>query len=316
MSTPPAEGARVDWREVPEPVRAAIEGACGAAVIEARTQPGGFSPGVAARLECADGARIFVKAVSAAANPDTPAMHRREARVLRTLDPMIASGELPAPRLRGVLEADQWTALVLDDVDGRHPRLPWEPVELARVLAAVDQLADVLTPSPIEVRGVTEQFGADFTGWRTLAEAPDHSRLDSWSRAHLDELAELERAWPQHGAGDTLLHADIRADNLLLTDDRVIFVDWPQACAGAAFVDAVFLAPSVAMQGGPPPNELLALTRTGRAASRQAVAAVVCAMAGYLTERSLLPAPPGIPTVRAFQAAQGTIARRWLADLL
>jgi hypothetical protein len=28
------------------------------------------------------------------------------------------------------------------------------------------------------------------------------------------------------------------------------------------------------------------------------------------------PPPPGIPTVRAFQAAQGAIARQWLAGLL
>jgi hypothetical protein len=46
------------------------------------------------------------------------------------------------------------------------------------------------------------------------------------------------------------------------------------------------------------------------------VAALVCAMAGYLTERSLQPPPPGLPTLRAFQAAQATIAREWLAQLL
>jgi len=37
-------------------VRAAIEDVCGAGVVEARTQPGGFSPGLAARVRCADGA--------------------------------------------------------------------------------------------------------------------------------------------------------------------------------------------------------------------------------------------------------------------
>src|SRR3989442_341846 len=35
---------------VPAGVRAAIEELCGAPVVTARTQPGGFSPGVAARL--------------------------------------------------------------------------------------------------------------------------------------------------------------------------------------------------------------------------------------------------------------------------
>jgi hypothetical protein len=46
------------------------------------------------------------------------------------------------------------------------------------------------------------------------------------------------------------------------------------------------------------------------------VAALVCAMAGYLTERSLQPPPPGLPTLRAFQAAQATIARRWLTEFI
>jgi aminoglycoside phosphotransferase (APT) family kinase protein len=316
MTGPPAEGARVDWSAVPGPVRFGIERICGSPVVRAKSQAGGFSPGVAARLECADGTRIFVKAVSAAANPDTPDMHRREAQVLCSLDPIIASGELPAPRLRGMLEADGWTAIVLEDVDGRQPTLPWEQAELTDVLTAADQLADALTPSPIEARSLADLFGDDFTGWRTLAAGPDRGRIDSWSLAHLDALAELERDWPQHAAGDTLLHADIRADNVLITGDRVIFVDWPHACLGAAFVDLMLLAPSVAMQGGPQPDELLAMTRSGRAASREAVAAVACAMAGYLTERALRPAPPGIPTVRAFQAAQGEITRRWLARLL
>ena len=115
----PAEGARIGWQDVPEPVRAAIEGVCGAAVIEARTQPGGFSPGLAARVRCADGARWFVKAASAELNPDAPRLHRQEAMVLADLDPLILAGQLPVPRLRGTAEHGPWFALVVDDVDGR-----------------------------------------------------------------------------------------------------------------------------------------------------------------------------------------------------
>jgi len=316
MTAPPAEGARVAWESVPPSVRAGIAAACGSPVIRARSQPGGFSPGLAARLECADGSRWFVKAVSADANPHSPTMHRREAAMLAGLEPLIAAGELPVPRLRGVFEAPPWTALVLDDVDGRQPGVPWDRSELALVLAGIDRLAAALTPSPVATASVSEMFADDFTGWRTLAEAGDPGQLDPWSRAHLTELAELERSWPQHLAGDTLLHADLRADNVLLAGEQVMFVDWPHACVGAAVADVVFLAPSVTMQGGPPPDELLARTRSGRAANRETVRAAACAIAGYLTERSLRPMPPGLPTVRAFQAAQGEIARRWIADLL
>ncbi|HEY0719364.1 MAG TPA: phosphotransferase [Streptosporangiaceae bacterium] len=318
MSAPPAEGARVTWRDVPQAVRTAIGRVCGAPVAEAWTQPGGFSPGVAARVRCADGTRWFVKAASAGLNPDTPRLHRQEANVLAGLDELIAAGRLPVPRLRGTAERGPWFALVLEDVAGRQPVLPWQDGELSLVLAALGHLAEALTPAPASVRApaVTDYLAADFTGWRTLAAAPVDDRIDPWSRARLPELAALEATWDAHTAGSTLLHADLRADNLLLTGNSVMVVDWPHACRGAAFIDLVLFAPSVAMQGGPEPSALLAQARPGPAVSPPALAAVVCALAGYFTKRSLQPAPPGLPTVRRFQAAQGEVTRRWLATLL
>jgi hypothetical protein len=79
-------------------------------------------------------------------------------------------------------------------------------------------------------------------------------------------------------------------------------------------VDLVFFAPSVDLEGGPDPESLLMRHPAARAAEGTAVSAVVAAVAGYFTQRSLLPPPPGLPTVRAFQAAQGEVARRWLAE--
>jgi aminoglycoside phosphotransferase (APT) family kinase protein len=317
VTGPAAEGgARVDWADVPQDVRAAVEHVCGAVVVRARTQPGGFSPGVAARVLCANGSRFFVKAVSAEVNAESPGLHRREAGILRALDPLIAAGRVPVPRLRGIADIFPWTALVIEDIDGRQPALPWRPDELTLVLAALDRLADALTPSPAAIPEIAELYQEPFRGWRTLAAQPADGRLDEWSRGHLDQLAELESSWASHAGGTTMLHTDVRADNLLLAGGGVFVVDWPHACRGAAFVDPVFLAPSVAMQGGPAPAELLALSRAGSAADPRALAAVVCAMAGYFTQRALRPPPPGLPAVRGFQAAQGEIARRWLADLL
>jgi len=318
MSAPPAEGARTAWRDVPPRVRGEIERVCGAPVTWAQTQPGGFSPGTAARVRCADGSRWFVKAASAGVNPETPRLHRQEARVLTALAPLIAARGLPVPRLRGTAEAGPWFALVTADAGGRQPALPWRDEELALALAAASELAGALTPAPAAapVPGIGERMGTAFTGWRTLAARPPDTRLDPWSRARLSELAALEATWARHAAGGTLLHCDLRADNMLLSGGRVVVVDWPHACRGAAFADLVFLAPSVAMQGGPPPAELLARTQAGRDASPDAVRALVCAAAGYLTQRSLEPPPPGLPTLRAFQAADGEATRRWLAELM
>jgi aminoglycoside phosphotransferase (APT) family kinase protein len=142
---------------------------------------------------------------------------------------------------------------------------------------------------------------------------PDQlARLDGWSARYLDRLAELESRWPDAAAGTTLLHSDVRADNMLITEDGVVFVDWPHACTGAPWFDVVAFAPSVAMQGGPDPEWVLGHASSADGADPDAVTAVVAAVAGYFTRQALLPDPPGLPTVRAFQAAQGEPARAWL----
>ena len=103
----------------------------------------------------------------------------------------------------------------------------------------------------------------------------------------------MEATWAVHAAGTTLLHAGLRADNMLMTGDGVVIAGWPHACRGAAFADMVLLAPSVAMQGGPEPADLPARSPAGRSASPAGVTATVCALAGYFTERSLRPPPTG-----------------------
>jgi hypothetical protein len=192
MTAPAAEGIRVAWEMLPADVRAAAEEICGAPVVAAQTQRGGFSPGAAARLRCADGMRWFVKAVSAEANPHSPGMHRREAQNLAALDPVIIARRLPIPRLRGIVDRDPWFALLLEDVDGRNPAMPWTAAGLSQVLAALDLLAGALTPAPVTVPAIADYFGRDFTSWRRLAQADEQDRLDRWSRAHLTDLAALE----------------------------------------------------------------------------------------------------------------------------
>jgi hypothetical protein len=82
---------------------------------------------------------------------------------------------------------------------------------------------------------------------------------------------------------------------------------------GAAWVDVVFFAPSVTMQGGPPPEEVIVRHPAIRRADPTSVTAAIVATAGFFTHRSVQPPPPGLPTVRAFQAAQGVVARNWVA---
>ena len=306
-------GTRMSWAAAPLVVRSAVESRFGT-VVAFDDQPGGFSPGIAARLVLADGASVFVKSVSAELNADTMAMHRAEARVAAAL-PAAA----PTPRLRDSFDVDGWVTLVFDAVDGRQPAQPWRDAELRRVVAAMDVLVDELTPSPIAVPSMGDLFAGAFSQWRRVAagELALDDPADDWLRSNLDVLVDLESRWAQAARGRTLLHGDIRADNILLDDDgRVWFVDWPSACIGAAWMDVVFMAPSVELAGGPAAETTVAMSRHAAAAPADDVNAVVAALAGYFVLQSRRPPPPGIPTVRAFQAAQGEVAVRWLRDRL
>jgi aminoglycoside phosphotransferase (APT) family kinase protein len=307
MSFPPAAGERLPWERVPEEIRETIEQRLDAPVARAVTRPGGFSPGLAATLELEDGRCFFAKAVGPEPNQDSPGFHRREAHVAAALPP-----ETPAPRFLFSVENEAgWVALVFEDVAGHEPDLPWRRDELQRVLDALTNVSAALTPAPIEAPTVASRYAELFRGWRTLAaERPDG--LDRWPAERLDALARLESSWEDASAGETLLHADIRADNVLLTEDRVVFVDWPHVCLGAPWIDLVGFLPSVAMQGGPKPWELFDDHPLGHAADPDRVNAVLAALSGFFVHRSTLPPQPGLPTLREFQGAQGRESLAWL----
>ena len=118
---------------------------------------------------------------------------------------------------------------------------------------------------------------------------------------------------PDLTPGDTLLHMDLRGDNMLMTAQGVVIVDWPHAAIGPAWVDGVYFAPSVAMEGGPPPEELVSLLDGLREADPAELTVGICEVAGFFTYHGLLPDVPNLPGLRAFQEAQGAVARRWLA---
>lgn len=304
---PPASGVRLPWSSIPPGVLHQIEVQLGAAVISTETQPGGFSPAVAARVAAGNGRRAFIKAIPPDINPDAPDIYRREAQIASALPPAV-----PAPRFLWYLDEgeDGWVVLTFEDVGGRNPETPWREEDLARVMEMLNRFWTETPPLAIDLQSAADHLD-EFRGWRALAEQQP-AGLDQWSRRHRQRLADLESQVRAAAAGARLLHFDIRADNLLLTDDQVYLVDWPHASIGDPAVDLAGFAPSVVMQGGPEPEELLC--RSGITTDPEAINAIVAAIAGYFTQRALLPSPPGLPTLRAFQDAQGVVARRWLAQ--
>jgi serine/threonine protein kinase len=302
-----ASDHRLQWHELPERLRADIERALGASVVDAVSQRGGYSPALAASCTLADGRRVFVKAVSPAQNPDSPAMMRREAEIARYLP-----AGAPAPLLFHELDDDEWIVLVFEHVDGRLPTTPWDTSELDRVMDATVELGALAPRMPLHT--VADQYGSMFVGWRTLeAEAPAAVH-DPWCREHLAELAAEEARWDEVTTGDRLIHGDVRSDNVLLTpDDRVVFVDWTSTCTGPGWFDVLTMLPAVELEGGGAPESVMA--RLGLDLDPATLIPVVAAFAGYFAERGRLPDPPGLPTVRAFQRAQGEVTVAWLRRL-
>ncbi|KAA2261652.1 phosphotransferase [Solihabitans fulvus] len=307
-----ATGVRIGWADLPRRVRDAVETIVGGVVVEAVSQAGGFSPGSADRVRTDDGRRAFVKAVSTAQNERSPRLHRAEARVTAALP-----AGVPAPRLLGCHDDGDWVALVLQDIEGRHPATPWVADELDRILAALARLAVAATPAQLPgLPSAAESLAKDFAGWHRIAADPP-ANLHPWAASHLDELRALADRGLAALAGDCLVHADIRADNLLLSaDGTVTVVDWPWACRGPAWLDSVVLLVNVRLHGGHDTSLLLAEVASAAGADLGDLVAVLAGLAGYFAQMARQPSPAGLPTLRAFQAAQADAVLSWLAELL
>lgn len=302
-----AEGVRIAWADLPGSVRAGVERVLGSPVVEAVTQPGGFSPGSADRVVTADRRRAFVKAVSAESNPVTPGMHRSEAAVLAALP-----ADARVPRLLGVHDDGTWVALVVEDVEGRHPRLPWRPDELEATRTAYARLASRPVPPALAALPTTaDVFGPDLAGWERVLAGPVPD-LEPWAAAHLDRLASSAARGVALLEGDRLVHGDARADNLLVrADGTVAVVDWPWASRGPGWFDPVCLLVNVALND--PAADVDGLVRRWLPDVPDAhVDAVLAGLAGYFVDVARRPDPPGLPTVRAFQRAQGVVVLGWL----
>jgi hypothetical protein len=309
-------GQRLEWQEVPAHIREQVARRLGRPVLRAENQSGGFSPGVAARCELADGRRCFIKAVSAAQNPESPDMYRREGQIAGLIPP-----HLPAPRLLDVIDEEGWVVLIFEEVDGRLLSLPWTLEELGSTLTALSAFVMAATPCPIPgLPTFFERHVEMFGCYRRLAAGhPTLSDLDPWSRRHLDRLAKLEAEWPDASEGNSLLHSDLRADNLLVVDDEdrpIVIVDWPHACVGAGWIDVACMLPSVGLDGGPQPLEVEQALNPFDGIDAQLIDRVLVGLAGYFTFHGLQPDPPGLPTLRHFQRAQGVVTRDWLAARL
>jgi serine/threonine protein kinase len=229
---------RVEFAHAPPDVRAWVESSLGERVVEARTQSGGFSLGLACRIRTSSGRRAFLKAVGHEPNPNTPQLFRHEIQVLSALPrvPYRAS-------LIDSYDDGAWVGLLVDDIDGRPADFA-DPADRAAVRAAVRLQTRELTPDPLglDVPGLAEtvqRWGRSIA--RALEADPTH--LPGWfvtdAPALLDRIDQLSRAMDDR----TWVHLDVRPDNVLIAHDgRAVLVDWGMSRGGPWWVDEALVA--------------------------------------------------------------------------
>jgi len=301
---------RITWAELPDEVAKGIASLLGSEVIDAVSQPGGFSEGVAARVRLADGGRAFIKAASSVTAAAAAAFHRREIGVTGAL-----ADTGCVPRLLHHYDDGTWVALVFEEIPGRLPGQPWRRAELDRVLEAVTVLAETLTPSPVDPALLGRpRLG----GWQTIVDRRLIDRVRSmtpWAADNLDHLIDLERQAARVTDGQTLLHGDLYHFNVMLTPDRVFVIDWPHAWVGAAHCDVVTLLSS-ATASGIDPQPLLARHPLTRDLDPVEIDVVLALHAGFLLNVAATVGASADRTMVRMMVALASGSLNWLRSRL
>ena len=270
-----------------------IERAVGSKPVRYEQRRGGYSTADRYAVTLADGRRVFVKS---AAKENLAGWLRREHEVYTSL-----SGTF-IPALVGWDDDGVRPLLAIEDLSDAD----WTPrLDAARVEAVRTALAELgQSAPPPNTRAVRDTFPELFGRWRVVESDPG-----PFLSTGLRDQEWLERALPVIIAaadaaqieGDQVCHFDVRSDNLCFHGGRAVLVDWNWASLGNPDVDVAAWLPSVRVEGGPQPWEVL----SGAGELAAFVAGVWAAVAG-------LPPPETAPTVRAVQVRQLAVALDWI----
>lgn len=292
---------RLEWHFLPPHIRAAVEELLGVPVIEAVSQPAGFTPGVACVLTGSDGRQVFIKAAACVAQRAFARAYLTEARILGALPDGV-----PAPALLWTVE-DDWVVLGIEYVEGRSPERPWSRSELGLCLDALEAMHLCWTgvPDGLALDPITEEFAAIPSAW-------DAVRLQNPGLTHLNEAAALAARMSSVIGGTALVHTDLREDNVLLgSAGQVWLCDWNWPALGAAWIDTVCLL-IPAYGDGIDADAVLAERRLTREVPDEDIDVFLALVAGYYFAQSAHPVPSSSPWLRAHQTWMAHATWSWL----
>lgn len=305
------EHSRTAWTDLPEAIHDLVGEILGGQVTGAISQIDGFSPGSADRVATANGRRAFVKAIRREHNPGAFDLHRREIGVMSALPPTVS-----APELLGSYDHDDWVALVLQDVEGRHPGHAGDGSDTRAVL---DAFATFPLLGPAKQTGlprVADELTDDVRGWQDLIDDGVEDDLPEWVQGRLPRLHEAAEAALANVDGDFLQHLDSRADNVLVdTTGTAWVIDWPWAGVGARWVDGLMYLFDCRVRGETVDvDDLLRTHPLFDGVPASSIDSVLSAVTGGFFNKARRPAPPNMPTLRGFQHAEALAGVAWLQE--
>jgi hypothetical protein len=270
-----------------------IERALGSRPVRYEQRPGGYSTADRFAVTLADGRSVFVKSSGA---ENLAGWLRREHEVYAGL-----SGSF-LPQLLGWDDDGVRPVLAIEDLSNADWTPRWDDERVAAVLAALAELAEAMPPPGTPP--VRESFAELFDRWRIVEADPG-----PFLSVGLRDATWLDRALPEILAavdsapvdGDRVCHLDVRSDNLCFREGRAVLVDWNWTSLANPETDVAAWLPSLRVEGGPPPWEVL----SGAGALAAWVAGVWAAVVG-------LPPPATAPNVRDLQRRQLAVALDWI----
>ncbi len=315
---------KLPWNRVPPPIRRQVEEIAGSPVVRGARVWGGYGPTPTYRLRLADGQGLFFKGIYKGSNPFATEALVREERVYRELSAMIMPW---APRLHGVMTHEDWRALLLEDV-GPKSAPPWTPA--LACAAARDFAAFHASTLGRDLPGWLPRFQESNVSisWEAVARESEDLRLvaamageradaaRAWLRAAFPRLAEAARAALAIPGPYALTHNDVRSDNLRITNGRLRLFDWPFAEIGYPEFDLVEFAQSIAVDGGPEPERVVAWYSERSPVRDVALEAAVSWLAAFFAYHAWRPDVPELPRLRRFQRQQLGVTLRWAARRL
>ena len=308
------------WSAVPQAVKDELAKLLRSRVARADRAYGGYAPSATYRVALRSGRRVFLKGTyPLPTGSEVEWKLDAEEHVYQECERFIRPW---APRYFGSVRALGWHFLVLEDV-GPDTMPPWtlaKTVASARSYAAFHKSTYGTTLPDWLSR--TEHHG--FAGfWDRLAEG-DLERTASLGGRRADEAAEwLDVSLPilrEQAAlllklrpPFVLMHVDARSDNLRLQGRRLRMFDWNFAAVGPHEFEVAAFAQSVAMEGGPPPERVVAEYERILPLRSIALDASIAGIAGYFADRAWRPAPVGLPRLRLVQRRQLKATLAWAA---